>query len=806
MKIRTKIIISLLLVVVVGGSVALFFTNKYSQEALKKSIGENSISTAHQIIDSVDRIIYRRIERWQSYVDTRPRILMILKESNEYFDNIENLQEIIELRDSQWTQANSEQANELMANWTDSDLSQSLLGVTAFYQEQYGFSLFPEVFITNQYGLNLAQTNKTSDYYQADEQWWQDAKDNGIAVTDAAYDESAEMYSISLCIRIDDEQDNFIGVLKAILNLKEIITVIDDLDNDVNLMSGTTDIKFNDSGFASITYNLINDQGRYIYSTNQSISHLENLSEELLELISKNQEYKYFVGNDEKNNNEEMLLSFATSHGYRDYQGIGWMFLVGHGTNEIYAPARALGQNILLVILGACFLSIVVGFIVSRIITKPIELLIKSAAIIRKGDLNHKASINSRDEIGEFSRAFDEMTKAIKKSRAEVDKKVEEQTKDIQRQKKRAERLAHDLKKFQLAVDNASDHIVITDSNGICIYMNTAVEAITGFTKNEIIGHKVGTKENWGGLMKHADYERLWKTIKEEKKSFFGELKNKKKNGQIYDAAVSAAPIMDDKGDVVFIVGIERDITKEKRVDQAKTEFVSLASHQLRTPLSAINWFAEMLIAGDAGKLNKQQKEYLKEIYDGNQRMVDLVNALLNVSRLELGTFMVEPVSTDIIKLAKSVLDELKPQIDEKRIKMKQENNTNIPKINVDPKLMRIVFQNLLSNAVKYTPQRGKVSITIDMNKKELKILVKDTGMGIPKSQHDRIFTKLFRADNVRESDTEGTGLGLYIVKAIIDQAKGKVWFESEEGQGTTFYVTLPLSGMKKKTGTKALD
>jgi len=193
-----------------------------------------------------------------------------------------------------------------------------------------------------------------------------------------------------------------------------------------------------------------------------------------------------------------------------------------------------------------------------------------------------------------------------------------------------------------------------------------------------------------------------------------------------------------------------------------------------------------------------------------------LVNALLNVSRMELGTFVVEPVPTDVVLLARNVVAEQKPQIEAKKLKLSAKYAKDLPLFNADLKLLRMVFQNLLSNAVKYTPDKGKVGFDIWATKKgeevegkkikedSIAIMVSDTGYGIPEAQQDKIFTKLFRADNVREKDTDGTGLGLYIVKAIVGHSGGEIWFTSQENKGTTFYVTLPLTGMKKKEGTKS--
>ncbi|MDD5716156.1 MAG: PAS domain S-box protein, partial [Patescibacteria group bacterium] len=389
---------------------------------------------------------------------------------------------------------------------------------------------------------------------------------------------------------------------------------------------------------------------------------------------------------------------------------------------------------------------------------------------------------------------------------------------DKKRAEVRLQQYASELEKFKLAVDNASDHIVITDQDGVVLYMNDAAERITGFPRAEVIGKKAGSGQLWGGLMDKRYYEKLWRTIKTEKKPLFSEIHNKRKGGVPYEAAVSISPIVDGAGIVKFFIGVERDITREKEVDRAKTEFVSLASHQLRTPLSAINWYTEMLLAGDAGKITKEQRQYLDEVYRGNKRMVELVNALLNVSRLELGTFIVEPEMTDMKALVRGVIGELKPHITAKKLRIQQSFAKEVPRMNVDPKLMRTVFQNLLSNAVKYTLKSGTVRVALAMAKAgndfggrnvradSLCITVADTGMGIPAHQQNQIFQKLFRADNVRVTDSEGTGLGLYIVKAILDQSGGMVWFHSTEGKGTTFYATIPKAGMRKKEGTKLLS
>lgn len=277
------------------------------------------------------------------------------------------------------------------------------------------------------------------------------------------------------------------------------------------------------------------------------------------------------------------------------------------------------------------------------------------------------------------------------------------------------------------------------------------------------------------------------------------------KEGKEIPVSDSAAALKDSEGKVVGCVVVFRDITKEREVDKAKTEFVSLASHQLRTPLSAINWYSEMLTDGDAGKVNKQQQEFLNEIHTGSQRMVALVNALLNVSRIDVGTFAIDPKPTDIVEVAKSLVKEMEVTIKQKDLNIKEKYD-DIPETMLDPNLIRIVIQNILSNAIKYTDPKKNISISITKDTKDIKMEISDEGYGIPKEQQEKIFQKLFRADNVRQKDVEGTGLGLYIVKSIVETSGGTIRFESIENKGTTFFITIPLSGMKKKEGTKDLS
>jgi len=240
---------------------------------------------------------------------------------------------------------------------------------------------------------------------------------------------------------------------------------------------------------------------------------------------------------------------------------------------------------------------------------------------------------------------------------------------------------------------------------------------------------------------------------------------------------------------------ILHDITREREIDRMKTEFVSIAAHQLRTPLSAIKWTLRMLLDGDVGQLSQEQAEFLEKGYRSNERMISLINDLLNVARIEEGRFLYSLTYQSLEEIIEKVIEGLSGLVKEKKLKLVfNKPKKTLPKVKVDKEKIELVIQNLLDNAIGFNNSGGQVTISVKCDKMKLEVMVQDTGVGIPRSQRKRIFAKFFRADNAIKLETEGTGLGLFICKNIIEAHGGKIWFESQEGQGTTFWFTLPTA------------
>lgn len=266
----------------------------------------------------------------------------------------------------------------------------------------------------------------------------------------------------------------------------------------------------------------------------------------------------------------------------------------------------------------------------------------------------------------------------------------------------------------------------------------------------------------------------------------------KVKDGSLLPVSMTVSPlVLADRP--IGAIEVFRDITQEYEIDRMKSDFISLASHQLRTPLSAIKTYSHMLIDGFMGPISPSQKKSLRTIVSASNRMNELISTLLNVSRIESGNVVISPKNVNLNHLCDEVFRELALTANTKDIKLSCKLPEKPVIIKADNLLTKEIMVNLVSNAVKYTPEHGEVHLAIRRQGGQALISVKDNGMGIPKSAQNKIFTKFYRAHNVVRQETSGTGLGLYLVKGLVEALSGSIWFESTEHVGTTFFVKLPI-------------
>ena len=337
------------------------------------------------------------------------------------------------------------------------------------------------------------------------------------------------------------------------------------------------------------------------------------------------------------------------------------------------------------------------------------------------------------------------------------------------------------------------DGAISTDEFGKITRINPMALKILGYKEHDLLGQwfpKVIVALSESGTPVNLIDRPIAKVFLTGK-PIFEKMYYRKKNGTKIPVSVTASPILLNKRPIGAIE-VFRDITLESEIDRMKSEFISLASHQLRTPLSSVKTYAHMLVDGYIGELQPQQITAIKTIISAADRMNELISTLLNITRIESGSIRLSSKTLNASKLAEDVVKELRPQAISKKIDLRLSLPTTACMVKTDSLLAKEILSNLVANAIKYTPEEGSTTVAVSRKHHDVTFSVTDTGLGIPKFSQDQIFTKFFRAPNVVRRETTGTGLGLYLVKGLSDRLGGKVWFESAEGKGSCFYFSVP--------------
>ncbi len=238
---------------------------------------------------------------------------------------------------------------------------------------------------------------------------------------------------------------------------------------------------------------------------------------------------------------------------------------------------------------------------------------------------------------------------------------------------------------------------------------------------------------------------------------------------------------------------ITRSFERLAEANRMKSEFISVVSHQLRSPLSNLRWVIELLTSGRVNGVSEKHLEYFKILKENSARMGELVSDLLIVSRIETAKLSLKKKEISLEDLVRKIIKELESFAKASNVKVELRTQENLPKVLADPSQIRLVIENLLDNAIRYIKEKGKAEIKLEKIDKYCRFEIKDTGVGIPKEDQKYIFQKFFRSENVMRYQTQGSGLGLYITKSIVKRSGGKIGFKSQEGIGSTFWFTLPI-------------
>ncbi|HYD35660.1 MAG TPA: ATP-binding protein [Vitreimonas sp.] len=432
-----------------------------------------------------------------------------------------------------------------------------------------------------------------------------------------------------------------------------------------------------------------------------------------------------------------------------------------------------------------CLIGIGSAVATSQIILRSLRKVEYVAEQIAAGDLSQRIETTAKDEVGHLSQAFNDMVTKLQLA-----------------QNKLAAAKAQD----EALLSSIGDGVFAVDTELRLILINKVAEKLINIKAQEALG------KHYHDIFAFSYEDEPGKAYPDFVKQVItnGQVASlesrtllKTSDGNFIPVADSASPITDAQGNIIGCIVVFRDVTQERELEQAKDDFLSVAAHQLRTPLGSMRWNIELVQNGDVGPISDTVKERLSQVYQSIHRMISLVNDLLDVSRIDQSRVQETPQPVELHSVITEMIADLNGLAEEKKITVAfNRENRPLPSLVIDQTHLRHVLQNLLSNAIKYNRPNGNVTITTYLQPDGIQVSIADTGIGIPDADQNEVFSKFYRGENALKSATEGSGLGLFVVKSYIEAWGGKIWFESKIDQGTTFYFTLPMHPNQHALGT----
>lgn len=461
---------------------------------------------------------------------------------------------------------------------------------------------------------------------------------------------------------------------------------------------------------------------------------------------------------------------------WRHLPSSGWGLVVKVDESETLLPLRRLER--IAVLLGIIIIATAAAavFITSKYITKPIIELQAGTEIIGSGNLGHKVGTPANDEIGQLSRAFDRMTESLKMVTASRDE------------------LRDSENRLKSIMDNIPDIAWLKDVEYRYEAVNESFARMCGLSPEDIIGKT--DLELWSTRLAEKYRADDMDIVSSGKRKVIEE-QIIGKDGRGIWAETIKSPIYNDNGRLLGTVGIARDISERKSLEQRKADFYAMVTHDIKSPLSAMLGYSELILADRSGTLDPEAREMVIAVLNSGTKLNDMVEEFLSISRLEAGKLVARPVPSDISQTLIEAYSGLEGGIRKKGLDLRVLIAEGLPsKVMIDPKLVQRAVGNMLQNALNYTPSGGTITLgldsTADKDNDAVVVSVSDTGPGIPAEEQDMIFEKYYRSP--RTAGTKGTGLGLAIVKAVAEAHGGRVVLESVAGKGSTFRLILPVA------------
>jgi len=476
--------------------------------------------------------------------------------------------------------------------------------------------------------------------------------------------------------------------------------------------------------------------------------------------------------------------------------GISYLFIVslikknvvGADVYEMLQNAAYLGQTIVLFAVTFLALSIVLSFSFAKKLVNPFMDMQKKLERLGPGHWGYRRTVHTGDEIEQLDTVVANLTKRLRSVYEGLEDEIEARTSELE----------EEYEKDRTILKALNIGLLVVDKDGNVIQANPTAGRLLNIASEKLLGRHITKVID---IFKHEKplpkekhpILRCLKTKKEVHVNPEVHLSIKRTDGTYLAVKISSTPLVKNRK-LLGAVILFQDVTIERQIDYMKTDFINLASHHLRTPLSSLHWYLELLSSEHQKNLTKDQKSFIIEMRLAAKKMSGVVEELMDASRLnESG---VSPV-IERVNMTDSVKDLIKDTttlFTKKNISIETSMPSKPVYVHTDPLLASIIIQNLISNAVKYSKEEGgKIQVSITKTQKTINVSVKDQGIGIPFAEQGRIFEKLYRAENARHIETDGAGLGLYSCKMIAEKLGANISFKSIENKGTVFTVTFPL-------------
>ena len=633
------------------------------------------------------------------------------------------------------------------------------------------------IIITNRHQQVIYATDEKLLFQKIDERWWHRTYNNGIGYSllgNIEYDFETQQYSLPATIPImgPPPESKVVGVLRVIALLPKFSEVINSKRDGQEIclfdQYGRVICAPPDSGHQfSERIEMTNAAGDAInardkYHGSDMEGETDARGEKRIYGWARTTEWSNQGEREQQNPTDQRRRGFQ----FTDQNFTNWRVLASQPTSLAFSEVTTFTKILLSFTLISCLVVVAIALVVSQRIVTPIRQVTGAARAIGRGEFDQEIPVTSSDEVGILAEEFNAMRWNLKSA---VGKLTEEE------------------KKMTAIVNSIAEGLILVDSNNRILHINPAAERLLDLSQDSI-------DKDITELIHNDELIQIEQApSKNEDANFVSEITLIHHDEKLVLRTI-ASPFLDENGQTLGTVYLFDDVTREKEIDQMKSDFISLVSHELRTPLTSIIGFVSFILDGKAGAINDRQRNSLARVQRQSKRLAALINDLLDISRIESGRIQMEQESISILEIVTQRLEEIRPQADEKSIQLALTAPESGPQILGDEARMGQVFTNLIGNAIKFTPNNGEVSVKVEADGNLLHVEVIDTGPGIPPEERQKIFDKFYQLSDISTRQQGGSGLGLSISKSIVEAHGGKLWIDDgNQGKGSNFQFVLPL-------------